>query len=121
MSRSRRTKSDIKKLDKLVVRDPTTKHVKNVIFPHGIVIGLASGKDNQAPFLVRGNATIEGDVVIKGNISQTATAPFLYLDVSSNVFAFDNRADETASPPTIILTAQQVSQSSTLVQSLDHD
>ena len=57
-----------------------------------------------------------GFVVQKVKAGQTGTlVPQLVLDVNSNAFAFADAAGSSAAPPTIVLLAQQVSQSSTLV------
>ena len=60
-------KSDIKQLDKIVVRDPTTRFIKNVVFPNGITVGTTSSPNGMA---IYGDVAIQGDLTIRG---ETAT------------------------------------------------
>ena len=116
MAKSKK-RSDIKKIDKIVIRDPNTRHVKNVIFPNGVVIG---SKGRRQPLVIHGDTFVGGALTVGGGItgaSTGGTAPFLFLDTNSNVFTFDSERDTTATPATIVLSALQVSQSSTLVSS----
>jgi hypothetical protein len=104
----------------LVVRNKTKQEVTNVIFPNGLTVG-AEGRFFQNGVKIHGNTQVSGIINSQGLrvngtdiLTLVGGAPFLFLDVDSNVFAFDSSSDTAASPTSIVLTAHQVSQSSTI-------
>ena len=120
-SGKRKTPKSLKNKAMLVVRNITKQEVTNVIFPNGVTVGL-EGKFFSNGFKVNGNAQVSGTLdagglQVNGVPFTVGGSPFLFLDVDSNVFAFDNAADTTASPTSIVLSALQVSQSATLPES----
>ena len=120
-SGKRKTPKSLKNKAMLVVRNITKQEVTNVIFPNGVTVGL-EGKFFSNGFKVNGDAQVSGTLnagglKVNGVPFAVGGSPFLFLDVDSNVFAFDNAADTAASPTSIVLSALQVSQSATLPES----
>jgi hypothetical protein len=120
-SGKRKTPKSLKNKAMLVVRNITKQEVTNVIFPNGVTVGL-EGKFFSNGFKVNGDAQVSGTLnagglKVNGIPFAAGGSPFLFLDVDSNVFAFDNAADTSASPTSIVLSALQVSQSATLPES----
>ena len=112
-SRTRIKKSKLKNVGMMTIRNATKQEVNTVFFPNGAII--------------RPTLKVEGPLQVAGIVNATEVringksvtglvggSPFLFLDVDSNVFAFDSSSDTTASPSSIVLSALQVSQSSTL-------
>ncbi len=110
-------KEALKNKSMLVVRNITKQEVTNVIFPNGITVGTI---DLHNGAKVHGNMTVKGivnarDVRINGeSIAGSGNINLLLFSLSSPIFAFDGPSDYTASPQSIVMTALQVSQSSTL-------
>ena len=104
----------------LVIRNITKQEVTNVVFPNGLTVGtddLLNGAKIHGNVQVKGIVNAEGLRVDGVPFTGAGGFPFLFLDVNSNVFAFDNAADTASSPASITLTALQISGSSTLPES----
>jgi hypothetical protein len=119
-SGTRKGQEELKNKAMIVVRNATKQEVTNVIFPNGITIGT-EGRFFQNGVKIHGNTQVAGILNSEGLringidiLTLIGGAPSLFLDVDSNVFAFDNESDTAASPSSIVLTAHQVSQSSTI-------